>query len=164
MLLIRSLMTEKISVHAGFSVASVRLLRFFSNGKGQGTVRVFCFNLMYNRKKSFICIISVLSSLKNKSPESQFITLLTAEENVFFCQSVSLGIFVAAADTTVITVIFAVIGKFNQSSYINDISVYLLANFISKVSGILICLFTSFRKELYPLFSVQAACRMKSVN
>ena len=89
----------------------------------------------------FIDVIKVFSSLEYNSPKSQFVSLPAAGKNILFCQAVALGISVTAADSTIITVIFTVVGKFDQATHINCISVHLLAHLICQFPGIQICFF-----------------------
>ena len=134
-------MTQKITVGSCLLICTITLLGFFSNRKCQCTIRINFFDTADQTDQFFICIISVFSPLENKCPKSQFVSLPAAGKNILFCQTVTLGISVAAADSTVIAVIFTVICKLDQTTYIDFISVYLLPHLICQFPGIQICLF-----------------------
>ena len=141
MLFTRGLMPQKIAVCTGFFVGTVAFFGFLPDGKCQGTVRINFFDLTDQSCQLLICIISVFSSLKDKSTESQFIAFFAAGKDIFFCQAVTLGISVAPADSTVIAVIFAVVGKLDQSTYIDLVSIDLLPHLVCQFPCIQICFF-----------------------
>ena len=134
-------MTQKITVGSCLLICTITLLGFFSDRKCQGTVRITFFDPANQPDQFFIGVISVFSSLEYKGPKSQFVSLPAAGKNILFCQAVALGISVTAADSTIITVIFTVVGKFDQATHINCISVHLLAHLICQFPGIQICFF-----------------------
>ena len=61
--------------------------------------------------RTFSCEPAVFPTLQNKSTESQFISISAAGKDLFFRQSVTGKAGIAFPDTTVITVISAVIRK-----------------------------------------------------
>ena len=134
-------MTQKITVGSCLLICTITLLGFFSDRKCQGTVRITFFDPANQSDQFFIGVISVFSSLEYKGPKSQFISFPAADKNILFCQTVTLGIPVAAADPTVIAVIFTVVCKLDQTTHIDFISVYLLPHLICLFPGIQICFF-----------------------
>ena len=84
------------------------------------------------------CKKRIFSPLKNKCPKPEFISFGTACHDVFFCQAISLCLPVTSPDATVKTIIFAVVCKLDQSTYINFISIHLLPYLICKISRILL--------------------------
>ena len=69
---------------------------------------------------AFFCIVGILAALQDKGAETQIPAFPTAFKDFLLCQAVALGAGIAAADAAVITVVFAVIGKFDQSADINS--------------------------------------------
>ena len=63
--------------------------------------------------------IAVLTALQDESAEAQRISGLAAGEDLFFSQPVAMDVPVAFANATVETVIFAVVGKFDQASNVD---------------------------------------------
>ena len=136
MILIGCFMPEKITVCPSLMESPVFCFRLFSNRKCQGTIRISFFYLIDQIGKSFLRKISILASLQHKGPEAQIVSLPAAMENILFCKTVPGCIFIASSDTTVIAVIFAVIGEFDQTSDKNPVSVDFFPNFPCQISGV----------------------------
>ena len=126
-------MPQKITVCPSFFVSTVAFFGFLAYGKRQGTVRIHFFDLADQCDQFFICIISILPTLEDKGTESQFIAFFAACKDIFFCQAVALGVSVAPADPAVIAVIFAVVGKLNQATYIDLVSIDLLPHLVCQL-------------------------------
>ena len=124
-------MAQQITVRSRLIQSQITLVSTFSQGQGNGTVGPVLFHGAYNVFQHFLREAAVLSALEHKSPKSQFISLMTAFQYLVFCQPVSSGRTVASANAAVVTVVSAVIGKFNQSSGVNFIAVI----FLLPVSG-----------------------------
>ena len=61
--------------------------------------------------------------MEYKCPEPQFITLITAGKDVLFGEPVALRVCIAFANAAVIAVVLTVIGKFDQPTDIDIVSV-----------------------------------------
>ena len=83
MCLIRSFMSQQISVCSRIKICLITFFRFLSDRKSHCTVRIPLFNLPDNLTDFFICKIRILSSLQNKSTKSQIPSGFTAGQYLF---------------------------------------------------------------------------------
>ena len=81
-----------------------------------------------NLTKDLITVIRVLSSLKDKGSKAQFIPAIRTPDYLFRHQAVSVRPIVSGTDSAVITVIPAVIRKFDQSADVYLLPVYPIAH------------------------------------
>ena len=135
---IRSFMPQEITVSTCLVKCTIAFFGFFTNGKCQCTIRIFFLDFLNQMHYLFIGKKRIFSPLKNKCPKPEFISFGTACHDVFFCQTISLCLPVTSPDATVKTIIFAVVCKLDQSTYINFISIHLLPYLICKISRILL--------------------------
>ena len=130
--LIGSFMAQKVAVGTCTEKGVVALFRFFPEGEGNGAVRKPVPDFGDNPADSGIRIIGILTPLQNIGAKSQPVPLLTAGEDFLLAQSVPLDLLISPADSAVITIIPAVIGKLNQSPDIDLIPIDLPAFFIRR--------------------------------
>lgn len=123
MLWIMCLMPQKISVGSGVEESPIAVEGLLSNGKRDGTIRVETFDVCDQADHFLIRIIRILSALQYEGSESQFISGLAAGEDIFFREPIASGAGVAPADSAVETIVFAVVGEFDQSADIDAVSV-----------------------------------------
>ena len=109
-------MAQQIPVRPCLFEPLVTVIGFLPDRQGQCTVRPALFDLADDRFHPFIRIVRILAALQHKSTKSQFIAIFTAGQDLFFRQPVAIRISVTLTDSTVIAVIFTVIGKFNEPS------------------------------------------------
>ena len=123
---IGSFMPQQVSISTSLEILLVAFSAFFSNGKGYSAIRILFLDTANNMTHSSICEIFVLSTLEYKGAKAQSVAFLTAGKNFFLRKAIAFSQLVASADTAIIAVIFAVVGKFNKSPNKNSLTINLL--------------------------------------
>ena len=126
----RRFMTQKIAVCTCLLQFSVTLIRSFSQRQGDSTIRMVDFYLTDYVTKPRIVEKCIFSALEHESPKSQFIPFPAAVQNLFFAEPVAVTCLVAAADSTVKTVISAEVADFNEAADEHLLAVILLPHLI----------------------------------
>lgn len=131
MALIGRLMAQKIPVGPRFPEYPITLIRFFPDGKRQSTLRITLLDTSDNLLHPLIRVIWIFSSLQYERAKSQLISPGAALQNLFPGEPVSLCIVITLPYPAVITIIFTIICKFNQTTYINIFAIYFFSYTIS---------------------------------
>src|SRR5699024_5214238 len=116
-------MPEEIAAGSGIKETLICLPGQFSDGQGDCTVWPGTMDFGDDLRHPFFSEPSVLSALKDKGPESQPVSCITAGKNLLFCEAVADCIPVAPAYAAVIAVVPAVIGKFDEPADIDAVPV-----------------------------------------
>ena len=115
----RCLMPEQISVRTRFFPQAVCLFRMFSYRQCDRTLRICRPYLPDNLRQFLICIVRIFTPLQYKCPKSQLIAIGATIQYLFLCQTITFCISVTISNSAIITVVLAIVGKFNQSTSIN---------------------------------------------
>ena len=137
-LLAHSLVPEQISVCPCIKKSLVTLPLLFPHRECHRTVTVFLFYGHDQLCDPVIRIPGVLAPLEHKGPEPKGITFPAALHNFFPAQTVTFRPAVSFSDPAVVAVVFAVIGKLDQSSDVNAVSVIFFPHprcFAEQISG-----------------------------
>ena len=127
-LLICSLMTQKIPIRTGIIKRLIALAIAFAQREGDGTVRVFLPNCAHKRNHSLIGEIRVLSALQHKGAKAERVSLLAALKDLLNTQPIPLRILIAAANAAVIAIISADVCEFDQSAQENGLPIGFVLN------------------------------------
>ena len=113
----------------------------FADGECNSTVGKCRMDRSHKRADPFCCKIKIFPALQDKGTKAECIAFSAAGEDFFFCQPVAVGMTVSGPDTAIVAVIFAVIGKLDQTAHKNSISVHLSADKIRfcKKTVIIVC-------------------------
>ena len=109
-------MAEQVAVSAGIKQSLIALLASLTERQCDRTVRVFGTDCGDDFLHPLVCEIGIFSALKHKGAETEIISLATAGENLVETQAVAVCMWIATANSAVEAVIFAVVGKLNQSA------------------------------------------------
>ena len=119
MLGIGRLMTQKIAVCARIKILPVAFAALFADGKRNGAVRVLRMDGRDDLADEIIRVKRVLAALQNERAKAEVVPLRAAGKNLLFRQTVSRHVSVIPTDATIVTVIFAVIRKLNESAHVH---------------------------------------------
>ena len=108
-------MPEQITVCPCIKKPLVAFFGPLPQGKGYGTVRIAAADLADNLYHPVIIKIRVFPSLKDKCPEAQLIALPAAGEDLVPCEPVAVKLAVIPPDPAIETVVFAIVGKLDES-------------------------------------------------
>ena len=122
-IVIISFVAQKIPVGSCVKKSLIACLFPFSDRKCDRAVRKAAADFPDEVYQPVFCVGDIFTALEDKSAQAEFIAFLTAGKYRVFVKTVSAGIPVASADAAVEAVVFAVIGKFDQSPYIDVLSI-----------------------------------------
>ena len=105
------------------------LIISFPNRKSDGTVREFCTDLTDQSRHSFSAKPHIFAPLQHKGAETKTVSISAAGKNIFLRQSVTGNTVIASADPAVITIVSAIIGKFDQTTDIDIFSIMSMTYF-----------------------------------
>ena len=125
---IRGLVSEQIAVSTGVKEFPVTILLELAYRQRDSAVRVSFLDSAHDRDYRLVSVVRVLAALQHKSAESQFVTGVTARQDLLLTQAVAFGVGIVSSDSTVTAIVFAYICKFDQSAHINVLAVVLLTN------------------------------------
>ena len=120
-------MTEQIAVCTHVMEQLVALSGFFTNGECERTVRKTSFDCPDEYGHPLVREPCIFASLQDKGTKTKTVTGLTAIQYFVFGKTIPGNRSIAAANSAVITVISAVIGKFNQSPDLYIMTIILMA-------------------------------------
>ncbi len=83
-------------------------------------------NRRNNVGHAIIGIIAILAALQDEGAKAKFIAGSAAGEDVFLGKAIAADIGIALSDSAVIAIIFAIVGKFDQSTDVDVISVIMM--------------------------------------
>ena len=106
MLLVSSLVPQQIAVGTGVKELLIALLFKLSQRKRDRAVRMSFLYGADDGNYEFICIIRVLSSLQNKSAESQIVARVAACQDLLLGEAVAFCIGIAASYAAIQAIIF----------------------------------------------------------
>ena len=115
---------QQIAVGARVKIRLVAVARLFAHRQGDGAIGISGANRRHNGAKAIIGKIRVLAALQHKGAKPQPVSFGTAGENLVIAQPVAGGTAVTAANSAIIAIVFAVIGKFDQPAYIYLVAVH----------------------------------------
>ena len=161
---IRSFMPQQIPVSPGIEQPPVRFPASFSQGEGHGAVGIRLLDGPDDFTHPFIMKPAVLTALEHKGTETGLITFPAAGENILRGQTVTGNSMVGAADATVITVVFADVGKFHNTAEIDGFSEMEIRNLSGTFGGIGCILGSKGGKQGDPFFPVQFMVLVQQVD
>lgn len=135
---VRRFVPQQKPVRARVKERLVALPAALPDGKRNGTFGKPRFDFTDDGAETFICKIRVLAALQNKGTKAEAVPLPAAEKDFLLLQPVALQAFICRADSAVIAVVFTVVRKLYQPSYVNSIAEMLPCGFRGKgkkVSG-----------------------------
>ena len=132
MFCVESFVAQKIAVCLGVKKRLITFPGAFADGKGHCAVWEFFFDRTHDLTDFFIGKPKILSALEDESAKAQLISGPAAGKNLLLCQTVAFCLTIAGADTAVIAVISAVVGKFNESADPYLVPVVAVAHFSGK--------------------------------
>ena len=130
----RGLMPQEIAVCTRVKVCLIARARLFADGERDGAVGIALADRGDDGADLVVGIVGILAALQDKGAESERIALAAAGEDVHQLQPVAGGVPVSVPDAAVVAVVFAVVGKFDESAHIDRVAVSLTAHRIRRLA------------------------------
>ena len=84
-----------------------------SNGKSDCAVRPALMYVRDNVSQTRNCEPAIFTTLKNKGAKTKFISGFAAVKNLIFSETIAVHVWIASADTAVITIVTTIVSEFN---------------------------------------------------
>ena len=118
-----SLVPQQIPVRTGTVIGEIALARLFADGQRDRAVRKARADTRHDRTDACIREERIFAALQNERAVAERVTFFTAGEYGIRIQAIPLHTGVAAADAAVVTVVFAIVRKLDQTAHKHGVSV-----------------------------------------